>query len=352
MCMVFLDCFSHHLVVWQLVNYLLKSFLWGLGSFWNISKCLHEVFHRCLLFSQRCFHYSLMVLFLLQSKTRLQLQAGILSASTATWNLPGIAEWCCKWVFILNMKVLVSSTLKRLCLRHWLKFEAASTGTARPVVLGWAYAWVCSEKLTQGFTERWQEALMRGGCHTRVADVDYGHYQQYLWHYWSPKLVRIKIYLPPCFLFVSQGLFTWLLQYEWWGGLQFLLSVSINLNRSLSLLSQQRLEPPRASPNLANGAKVCVGCVPSLHAAAFPCPPSCWVQTFRVCCLLWSGGFLACSVLQVAVWTRGRDFESSDKGASVFSIEVQNRHAVTRTLRVGCVVRETFTNADSRYCAE
>lgn len=125
MCMVFPDCFSHHLVIWQLVNYLLKSFLWGLGSFWNIFKCLHEVFHRCLLFSQRCFHYSLMVLFLLQSKTRLQLLAGILNASTTTWNVPGIAEWCFKWVFILNIKVLVSSTLKCLCLRHWLKFSKA-----------------------------------------------------------------------------------------------------------------------------------------------------------------------------------------------------------------------------------
>lgn len=59
------------------------------------------------------------------------------------WNVPDIAEWCCKWVFILNIKVLVSLTFKCLCLRRWLKSEAHNTGVARPVMLRWAYAYIC-----------------------------------------------------------------------------------------------------------------------------------------------------------------------------------------------------------------
>lgn len=75
--MVFLDHFAPHLVFWQLVNYLLKSFLWGLDSFGNTFRCLQEVFHGCLLFSQRCFHSALMVLFLLGSKTCLKFLAEV-----------------------------------------------------------------------------------------------------------------------------------------------------------------------------------------------------------------------------------------------------------------------------------
>lgn len=75
--LVFLDYFAPHLVFWQLVNYLLKSFLWGLDSFGNTFRCLQEVFHGCLLFSQRCFHSALMVLFLLGSKTCLKFLAEV-----------------------------------------------------------------------------------------------------------------------------------------------------------------------------------------------------------------------------------------------------------------------------------
>lgn len=150
----------------------------------------------------------------------------------------------------------------------------------------------------------------------------YDHYQQYLWHYWSPKLVRIKIYLPLCFLFVSQGLLDgYFSTNDEEGCSSCSLSVLIWTGPSccchrsvwnLLELPQIWLTEQKYEWGLWGAFRPCM-------QQPFPCPPSCWVQTFMVCCLLWSRGFLECSVLQVVVWTRGRDFESSDKGTSLLS---------------------------------